>query len=160
MPLRLLETGFISPLQTHQSTQSRAVTALQPQPGIRREMPGSFPWVVIVIALELEGTKQALHRQLDPAFAMLARLGLVARVDLVGRVLEQPADQLRRRLEQSRAQQSFQLLHAGSRGRLRREAPDQLLDLGFLGERNLGSESDRLFFFESAAINARVWATF
>jgi hypothetical protein len=79
--------------------------------------------------------------------------GLVLGVDLIGPPLEEMLHQLVGRLENGHPEKNLQLLHIHG-GRL--ELRDQLLDLGVLGEEELRWE---VFFFERAAISARVLST-
>ena len=55
--------------------------------------------VIVVITLELEETKHALHLQGGPAFAVFADFGSVTGIDAIGGLLEKPSQELGRRLE-------------------------------------------------------------
>jgi hypothetical protein len=48
--------------------------------------------LIIVVTLEEELPEDTLELKGHPAFAMPARFGLVATIDLVGRLLQQVAD--------------------------------------------------------------------
>src|SRR5690348_13033465 len=96
--LGLLVAGLVGPLQADQLGQRRGTGPFQTQSRIGRIMPLFLARVVVVIALEREGTKDALHLKGLPALAVLARPGLVGRVDLVGGSLEEKGHQLVGRL--------------------------------------------------------------
>ena len=89
---------------------------------------------------------------------MQAGFGLVAGVDLVGSLLEEERDQGVGGLEERHAQQQFEFPHRKPIGMVAAEALDQVLDFGVLGKDKLGA-SVSVFFFERAAISARVLAT-
>src|SRR5258706_236767 len=87
MLLRLLIAGFIGPFQAHEPGQGRRVTALQPQSRIGRIMALLFAFVIVVIPCQREGTEQAVNPGAGSSLVMLAWLGLVSRVELVGGIL-------------------------------------------------------------------------
>jgi len=156
MVLGLLITGFIGSLQAYQPGQSRSVAALQSQRGIGRVMSLMLASMVVVIALEREGAKQAIDLETFPSLALLPRLGLVGGIDLVGGGLQQPSHQRVGRLEDGGAHQHFQLLDRQAVGLPGLEASHQLLDFLVLGQKDLGR---RVFFFEPASRSARVCST-
>lgn len=94
--------------------------------------------VVVIIALEAEAAKNPLHPDPFPALARLPGLRLVAGVDAIGGLLEQPTDQRIGGFENRRAHQDFQLRDGVSVQRLGCKAGDQLLDFFFLREEDLG----------------------
>jgi len=53
-------------------------------------MPLFFSGMVIVIAFDGEGAKEALHLEVFPAFSLFSRFGLVSGVGAIRRRLEQP----------------------------------------------------------------------
>lgn len=116
-------------------------------------MPLFFAFMVVVVALQFEGTKNAIDRNWFSSLALLSWLGMVSRIDAVSRGLKQPTHQLVGGLEKGRPHQHFQLLHRDPAGRLRLKASDQLLDFLLLGEEELGWRLR--FFFELTA--ARCW---
>jgi hypothetical protein len=61
--------------------------------------------VVVVVAPELEAAKNPLYPDRFLALANLRGFGLVRRVAALGRLLEQPADQVVGRLENGRTHQ-------------------------------------------------------
>src|SRR5258706_8642361 len=87
MLLRLLIAGFIGPFQAHEPGQGRRVTALQPQSRIGRIMALLFAFVIVVIPCQREGTEQAVNPGAGSSLVMLAWLGLISSVDLVGGIL-------------------------------------------------------------------------
>ena len=104
-------------------------------------------WVVIVIPLQGEAAKNPLRLHRFPALAHLSWLGLVIRIDLVGGLLEQPADQRIGGLENRRAHQDLQLGDGVSLWHPRLKTGDQLLDFFFLGQEDFRRD---FFFFEPA----------
>ena len=119
-------------------------------------MPLLFAFVVVIIALQRERTKHALHLRADPPLVVLARLGLVGSVDFVRGLLQQPAHQRIGRLEEDRANQHFHLLDRQALGWVGLEADYQLLDFLVLGQEDLRRE---VFFLKSAVRSVRVCST-
>ena len=102
-------------------------------------------FVVVVIALQLEGAKEAMDRAAFASLALFPRVGLIPRIAPVARRLQEEGHQRIGRLENRGADQHFELLDrhpVGSRGL---ETPDQLLDFLVLGEEEL----QRGIFFSS-----------
>jgi len=116
-------------------------------------MPLLFAFVVVIIALQRERTKHALHLRADPPLVVLARLGLVGSVDFVRGLLQQPAHQRIGRLEEDRAKQYLHLLDRQAVGLVGLEAGYQLLDFLVLGQEDLGGE---VFFLKPVVRSARV----
>jgi hypothetical protein len=110
MVLGLLIAGFIGSLQADQASQGRCFVPLQAQRGLGRIMALFFACMVIVIALQFEGTKDAIDPQAFPSLALLARFGLVGGVDAVGGLLQKEGHQRVGRLEDGGAHQHFQWL--------------------------------------------------
>ena len=87
---------------------------------------------------------------------MLAGLGLISRVNLVGRILQQPSHNQFGRFEYGSTHQYFQFLNRHSIELARLELRHQLLDLLVLGQEDLGRE---VFFFNPPIRAARVCST-
>ena len=134
MVLGLLATGCAGSLQAHQPSQRRRVAHLQTQRRIGRAVPRLFAFMVVVVPLQFEATKQAIDLEAFPSLAWLARLGLAGAIDPIGGPLQQPAHQRVGRLEDRGAHQRFQLLDGHPVGRRRLEARQQLLDFPVLGQ--------------------------
>ena len=92
-----------------------------------------FAGMVIVIALQREGTKEAANLQNLRAFAFFSWLGLVGLIDALGGLLQQEADDAGGRFENRRAHERLQLLHTGARWSLSQEAGHQGRDFLLLG---------------------------
>ena len=118
-------------------------------------MPLLFACMVVVVALQCEGAKDAIDLEVSPPLVMLARLGLIGGVDAVGGSLQQESHQCIGRLVNRRAHQHFQLLDHHPVGLGRLKADHQLLDFLILGQEELGRG---IFFFEPASRSARVCA--
>jgi hypothetical protein len=86
----------------------------------------------------------------------LARLGLVGRINPVGRALEQKPHQCVGGLEDGGADQHFQFLDASSVGFLTLKLRHQLVDFLVLGQEEMGGG---IVFFEPAARSDRVRST-
>src|SRR6266566_705961 len=129
--------------------------SFQSQRGIGRIMALLFPFVVVVVALQVERSKNTIDRDLLPPFALLTRLGLIAGIDALGSSLQQIAHQGVGRLEEGGAHQPFELLDGHAIGLAGLEAAHQLADFLLLGEEKLWSG---VFFFEHAASCSRVSA--
>ena len=99
--------------------------------------------MVVVIALDGEGAKEALHLQGRPAFALLPGLGLAGGVTAVGGWLLQPPRQSPGGLEDRPAHQQFQLLHQLPGRRLALKLGHQSLDFLVLGEEDFGGGGGR-----------------
>src|SRR5208337_3067813 len=155
MPLGLQEGGFIGPLQTDELGQGRGVADFQSQSRIGGVVAFLPAGVVIVVASQREAAKNALDLDGLPPLADLTGLGVVGRIDAVGGLLEQPADQAVGRLEHGGAHQQLQLRDAISFWGLGLKAGYQFLDFLLLGEDELGRQ---LFFF-IPAVAWRVSAT-
>ena len=99
-------------------------------------MARRLPSVVVEVTVEFEVTKNPLYTDGFLALENLRGFGLVHRVDALGRLLTQPADQIVGRLENDCTHPYLQL---GDRVALRRfglKTGDQLLDLPFLGKKD------------------------
>src|SRR2546422_386509 len=92
------------------------------------------PWNSVTRNTELETAKNPLYSDGFLALENLPALRLVRRVDAIGRLLEQPADQIVGRLENGRTHQYLQLGYSVSLWGLGLKPCDQLLDFLFLGE--------------------------
>src|SRR5208283_1368891 len=101
----------------------------------------------IVIPLQRKAAKNPLRLHRCPALAHLAWLGLVSRIDLIGGLLEQPADQRIGGLENRRAHQDLQLRDGVSLWRPRLKTGRQLSDFFFPGQEDFRRD---FFFFEPA----------
>src|SRR6266487_995638 len=130
--------------------------SFQSQGGIGRIMALLFPFVVVVVALQVERSKNTMDRDLLPPFALLTRLGLIAGIDAVSSSLQQITHQGVGRLEEGGAHQPFELLDGHAIGLAGLEAAHQLADFLLLGEEELRSG---VFFFEPACLSARVFST-
>ena len=155
MVFGLLVTGLVGSLQATQARQRGRATHLQPQRRIGRIMPLLFAFMVVVVALQGEGAKDAIDSEAGPPLVMLARLGLVGGINAVGGPLQQESHQCIGRLVNRRAHQHLQLLDRHPVGLGRLEASHQLLDFLILGQEELGRG---VFFFEPASRSARVCA--
>ena len=118
-------------------------------------MPLLFAFMVVVVALQCEGAKDAIDSEVGPPLVMLARLGLIGGVDALSSSLQQESHQCIGRLVNRRAHQHLHLLdrHPVRLGRL--EAGHQLLDFLILSQEEFGRG---VFFFEPASRSARVCA--
>lgn len=113
-----------------------------------------FARVVKVVPAQPETAKHPLHPDGFLALVNLPGFGLVSRINALGRLLEQPADQAIGRFENGSAHQYFQLGHDASLWGLGLKPGDQLLDFLFLGKEDRWRD---WFFFESV-MPWRVWA--
>lgn len=111
--------------------------------------------VVIVVALQLEGTKDAMECDALPAHASLSGSSLVTCIDLVGRALQQESHQRVSWFENGRPNQHFQLLYRQAIRLLRLKALYELLDFLLLGQEELGRG---VFFFKPLASSTRVFS--
>src|SRR6267142_2034668 len=118
-------------------------------------MPLLLAFMVVVIALQVESTKQALNLQARSPFALFAKPGLIASIGAVGRPLDQVTNQHIGGFEDGGAHQNFQFLHEGTSWILPLEARDQLLDFLILGQEDFRS---KVFFFATEANCSRVSA--
>ena len=134
----LLVTGLIGSLQATQARQRRRAPHLQPQRRIGRIMPLLFAFMVVVVALQLEGAKEAIDSADGPPLVMLARLRLVGGINAVGGSLQQESHQGIGRLVKGRAHQHLHLLDRHPVGLGGLEAGHQLLDFLILGQAELG----------------------
>jgi hypothetical protein len=148
--------GLVGAFQAEEFGQCRRIAPFQSQRRVGRVMALLFAGVIIVLATEDEAPKHTVHPEGLPALAHLSWLGLVGRIDPVGRLLEQTFHQCVGRLEDGGAHQRFQLLDRHAVGLLRPEAGHQLLDFLLLGQEELGR---RVFFLAPAARSARVFST-
>ena len=100
--------------------------------------------------------------QRHPPFVLLARLGLVGGVDLIGGPLQQQPHQYIGRLEESGAHQYLQVLNDQPVGLLGLKSGNQLLDLLALGLGDAGCDGftrlGGLFLFMPMFNSARVWS--
>src|ERR1039458_4637825 len=152
----LLVTGLIRSLQADQPGQRRGFVPFQAQRGIGGIMALLFAGVVVVVALEFKGAKDARDVQVFPALALLPRLGLVGGINAIGGLLQKESHQHIGGLEDGGADQHFQLLDGAPVGFPRLEAGHQLLDFLALGEEEFWR---RVFFFKPASLSARVFST-
>jgi hypothetical protein len=83
-----------------------------------------FAFVIVVITLEFKGTKDAINDEAGSSFALLTGLGLIERIDPIGRGLQEYSHQYVGGLEDRRAHQHLQLLHCQPGGRRSLEACD------------------------------------
>lgn len=117
-------------------------------------MSDTLAGMMVVIPLQDKGTKDAIHCNGFPSFALFSRFGLIGRIDLLRRLLQQEAHQCGSRLEDSRPNQDLYFLHIHAAGSGGLEPCYELLDFLLLGEADLRGEG---FFLEPAAMAARVW---
>jgi hypothetical protein len=110
-PLGFQGGRLIGAFRTNEFGQGRRVTDLQAQRGVRRTMPLLLAWVMVVIPLQVEATKNPLRLDGRPALALLPRLGLVTGIGLIGGSLQQAAHQRISGWENRRAHQDLQLGH-------------------------------------------------
>src|SRR5215204_108974 len=153
MVLCLLVAGFVGSLQAHQTSQRRRMAAFQSQCGISRIVPLLFPFVVVIIAQQRKRAKHATDIEADPSLVLLARLGLISSVDLVGGPLQQKSPLCISRFEDRRTHQHLQLLDGHPVWLSSFKARHQLRDFLVLGEEDLGRE---VFFLKPPMRSARV----
>ena len=154
LPLGFEIGACVGPFQTKQFGQGWSVAHFQSQRGLGGVTPLFLARVIVVVALAIEAAKNPLPPDRFPALANLPKSGLVTGIDPLGGRLEQPADEVVGRLENSRAHQHLQS-GDGVPLRIRGLKPgDQLLDFRFLGQEDRGG--DGLFF--DAAMSCRVSA--
>ena len=112
------EVGLlVGSFQADELGQGRSVADFQPQGVIGRVMALLFTCVVIVIAAQRGTAKNPLHPNDLPVGANLAGFGLVAGINALGCLPEQPADHGIGRLENGDAHQDLQFGHgAATRG--------------------------------------------
>jgi hypothetical protein len=120
MVFGFLVTGLVGSLQATQSRQRGRATHLQPQRRIGRIMSLLFAFLVVVVALQFAGAKDALDAEAGPPLVVLARLGLVGGINAVGSSLQQESHQCIGRFVNRRAHQHLHLLdrHPVGLGRL------------------------------------------
>jgi len=117
MPFGFEIAGLVGAFQADQASQSGSIASLQAQSGIARVMAGLFAGVIVVIPLEFERAEEALDLERLAALADFPGLGLVLRINPVGRSLEQVADEGGGRFEEGGADEHFQCLHRHPGGR-------------------------------------------
>lgn len=152
--LSLFKAGGVGTLQADQPSQRRSVAPFQAQGGIGGKMAPPLFGIKIVVALDGEGTENALDLQSRAPLAMLSGLGLVGGIDPVGCLLKEKGDHLGGGFENGHAHQHLPLLGGGTADRPRAQAVDQLLEFGVLGRGDGRGEFD--FFLRPAAMSARV----
>src|SRR5258706_15782283 len=152
MPFGFQVGGFVGPLQAKELGQGWSVAHLQSQRGIDRIMAMRFTRVIIVVAAQFKAAKNPLYPKGFLALVNLPGFGLVSRIDALGRLLEQPADQAFGRFEKNGAHQYFQFGYQSAVWNLRLKLGDHLLDFLFLGKEDLRWN----FFFFSPARPCRI----
>ena len=140
MPLGFPIGRFVGPFQTDELGQGWRIAHLQTQRGVRRRVAHRLARVIVVIPLQREAAKNPLHMDCFPALARLSGFGLVAGIDAVNGLLEQPTDQRIGGFENCRAHQHFQLGDTVAVQLPGFKAGDQLLDFFFLGEEDFGRD--------------------
>ncbi len=105
----LLVTGFVGPFQAHQAGQRRRQAAGQAKRHIGWIMADVLDLVIVVIALQRDRSKNALHGDGDAALARKTRFGWIRRIDLIGQHLKQVLHQLTGVLEDGGAQEHFEV---------------------------------------------------
>jgi len=156
MLLGFLVTGGIGPFEAHQSGQGGSGAALQAQCRIGRVMALLFAGMVVVIALQFEGAKEAIDREGSAPFVVVAGGRLIVGIDAVGRPLQEITHHLIGRLEHGGAQEHFQFLDGDPGGRVGLKTGHQLPDFLVFGQEELWRG---VFFFAPAARSARVRST-
>ena len=156
MPFGFQVGGLIGPFQTDQLGQRRRVAHFQTQGRVGRMVALILARVIVVVPLQLEGAKDALHPDGLPPLARLSGFGLVAGIGPVGGFLQQPANQRIGGFEHRRAHQDFQLGNALAVQLPGFKTSDQLLDFLFLGQEDGGAGAVRCPFFLAAAMFWRV----
>ena len=151
--LRFLETRLVRPLQADQAEKRRGDSVLQRQGRVGRNVAAPFRRGVVIIPSQLAAAEDAVHLNGLAAFEMQAGRSLKRRVDPVGGLLQQHFKKLACAAEERLAQERFQSLQSRAIGLARAELIDDPLNLAVLGENQLRA---RLFFFEPAAMAARV----
>ena len=113
-------------------------------------------FMVVIITFKDKGAENTIDTNRLTSLALLAGLGLVGCIDLVGGHLQQPTHQLVGWLKNRRSNEHFQLLNGHATGLLRLEVSDQLPNFLLVGKED---PRGGVFFFEPAAISSRVSST-
>jgi hypothetical protein len=100
------KSRFVGSLQTDELGQGGRITAFQAQRGIGWIVTGLLAHVIIVIPFQDEMTKDALHLKFFPALADF-QFGLVGGVNPIGRLLEEPRQQIVGGFEDGSGHQHF-----------------------------------------------------
>jgi hypothetical protein len=138
MPLGLVEAGFVSPLQTDQTGQCWSVAALQTESGISGKVTLMLARMMVIVALQTEGSKEALELHPSPTLAVFTGTGFVGGIQPVGCMLEEQPDDTGCGLENGSPQQHLHLLHGRTGRGFAGEAVDQFGDFRFLREQTAG----------------------
>ena len=120
--------------EANHARERRGERALQPQGIVSGAASTVFASMMVVIALQLEAAKHALHLDRPASLASLASFGFVGCVNAIGSLLHQGGDELAGRFEDGGAHQFFHLSHRAGSGVALPEGVDQPLDLGLAGK--------------------------